>query len=80
MSQKELFKNDPTADKEFTEDEFMELCQVNSKGPQKKPDILPRPKQESPTMSRTNSSSYKTVEEVCPATNNWCSEEQRESS
>ena len=36
MSQKELFKNDPTADKEFTEDEFMELCQVNSKGPQKK--------------------------------------------
>ena len=77
--QRNTRKNDPTADKEFTKDELMEPCQVNSKGPQKN-DILPRPKQESPTMSRTNSSSYKTVEEVCPATNNWCSEEQRESS
>ena len=78
--QRNTRKNDSTADKEFTEDELMEPCQVNSKGPPKKTDILPRPKQESPTMSRTNSSSYKTVEEVCPATNNWCSEEQRESS
>ena len=42
-----------------------------------RPNVLPCPKQESPTISRTSSSSFKTVEEVCPVTigvpsQNWC--------